>query len=113
MRRSTRKKLLAAVLAAGTLAGTPAFAQPVNRVDRFDSPTSSLSGLASRSQDLRGEQARDAARLAEQPQDLRGEHARDAARLAAGTAGEPRVYWSYDYQATRASPPEPPASPAS
>jgi hypothetical protein len=85
MRRITRRKLVAAVLASGLLATTPAFGKPVDRVDRFDSPTSSLSGLTTPSQDLRGEHARDAARLAE-------------------TGVKPPVYWSYGYEAARPNP---------
>jgi hypothetical protein len=80
MRRSTLKYGLVAALAAGTMAASAAQARPTDRADRFDSPTSSLAGTTT-GQDLRGEHARDAARLAEQPQDLRGEHAQDAARF--------------------------------
>ena len=84
-RRTTLQHTLAAALAAGIVAATPALAAPTDRVDRFDSPTSSLAGTVSPRQDLRGELARDAARAAETiapRQDLRGEHARDAARAA-------------------------------
>ena len=100
MRRSTLKKLLAAVLAAGTVAGTPAFAQPVDRVDRvdrFDAPASGVQSPGHPSQDLRGEHARDAARLAEQP---------------SGAKVKPRVYWTYDYEAAAPHPAGPaPSSP--
>jgi hypothetical protein len=96
MRRSTLKKLLAAVLAAGTLS-TPAFGKPVDRVDRFDAPASTVRSPGHPSQDLRGEHARDAARLAEQPS--RGKVA-------------PRVYWTYDYEAAAPHPAGPaPSSP--
>ena len=84
-RRTTLQHTLAAALAASIVAATPALAAPTDRVDRFDSPTSSLAGTISPRQDLRGEHARDAARAAEMivpRQDLRGEHARDAARPA-------------------------------
>jgi hypothetical protein len=80
MPRSTLKHTLVATLAASALITSTAAAKPVDRVDRFDSPTSSLAGTVAK-QDLRGEQALEAARLAAQPQDLRGEHARDAARF--------------------------------
>lgn len=79
MHRITLQHTLVAALAASVLAATPALARPADRIDRFDSPTSSLAGTVEK-QDLRGEHARDAARAAELPQDLRGEHARDAAR---------------------------------
>ncbi len=84
-RRTTLQHTLAAALAAGIVAATPALAAPTDRVDRYDSPTSSLAGTITPRQDLRGEHARDAARAAEMTlprQDLRGEHARDAARAA-------------------------------
>jgi hypothetical protein len=80
--RTTLQHTLVAGLAASVLAASPALARPIDRVDRFESPTSSLSGTVTPRQDLRGEHAQDAARAAAQPQDLRGEHARDAARLA-------------------------------
>jgi hypothetical protein len=117
MRRITL--MLVAAVAASALAASTAAA----RVDRYDSPTSSLAGTVEH-QDLRGEHAQDAARLAaaaqiargEQTrhasflrrraaQDLRGEHARDAARLAEmPPAGRPPVYWSYSYEAPKPSP---------
>ena len=106
MRRITH--ILVATVATSALAASTATAQPTDRVDRFDSPTSSLAGTIDH-QDLRGEHAQDAARLAAEAQiargeqtrhafflrrqkpaatatvkqDLRGEHAQDAARLAA------------------------------
>jgi hypothetical protein len=128
MRRITH--ILVATAAASTLAASTAAAQPTDRVDRYDSPTSSLAGTVEH-QDLRGEHAQDAARLAaeaqiargeqtrhafflrrRQPdvattvkQDLRGEHARDAARVAEiPSKGTPRVYWSYDYEAPKPAP---------
>ncbi|HEX5618183.1 MAG TPA: hypothetical protein VFX51_07170 [Solirubrobacteraceae bacterium] len=112
MRRSTLKYTLVAALAASTMAASTASARQIDRVDRYDSPTSSLAGTTEK-QDLRGEYAQDAARLAAQAdaqaqikrgeqtrhafflrrraqvasdlakQDLRGEHAKDAARLQA------------------------------
>ena len=63
--RTTLQRSLVAALAAGALVASPALARPVDRVDRFDSQTSSLAGTASPRQDLRGEYARDAARTAE------------------------------------------------
>jgi hypothetical protein len=65
-RRITLKHTLVAALAASALAASPAGAKPTDRVDRFDSPTSSLAGTTTPKQDLRGEYARDAARAAEQ-----------------------------------------------
>jgi hypothetical protein len=103
MRRITH--LLVATVAASALVASTATA----RVDRYDSPTSSLAGTVEH-QDLRGEHAQDAARLAAEDaarvaaaaqiargeqtrhasflrrraaQDLRGEQAQEAARLAA------------------------------
>jgi hypothetical protein len=76
----TLQNAILAALVALALAATPALARPVDRADRYDSPTSSLAGTTQPRQDLRGEHARDAARAAEQPQ----------------TAP---VYWSYDYEA--------------
>jgi hypothetical protein len=64
-RRTTLQHTLAAALAAGIVAATPALAAPTDRVDRYDSPTSSLAGTITPRQDLRGEHARDAARAAE------------------------------------------------
>ena len=64
-RRITLQHTLAAALAASIVAASPALAKPTDRVDRFDSPTSSLAGTTSPGQDLRGEHARDAARAAE------------------------------------------------
>ena len=131
MRRSTLKYSFVAALAASAMAASTATAKPIDRVDRYDSPTSSLAGTAEK-QDLRGEHAQDAARLAaeaqvqhgqqvrktfflrrraESPaatvkQDLRGEHAQDAARFngTMPSRGTPRVYWAYDYQAPKPSP---------
>jgi hypothetical protein len=113
MRRSTLKKLLAAALALGILASTPAFAQPVDRVDRLDAPAAGLARPGHPSQDP-GEHVRAVA--GEPSQDLRGEHARDAARLADQRSGgtvEPRVYWTYDYEAAAPHPagPAPSSSP--
>ena len=108
-------------------------ARPVERVDRSDSPTSSLAGTISPRQDLRGEHARDAARLAAEAQiqhgqdvrkafflrrqasqDLRGEHAQDAARFngTMPSRGTPPVYWSYAYQAPKPAP-QPVSAPVS
>jgi hypothetical protein len=128
MRRITH--ILVATAAASALAASTATAQPTDRVDRFDSPTSSLAGTVEH-QDLRGEHAQDAARLAAEAQiargeqtrhafflrrqkpaatvalkqDLRGEHARDAARVAEiPSKGTPHVYWSYDYEAPKPAP---------
>jgi hypothetical protein len=64
-RRTTLQHTLVATLAAGALVASPALARPTDRVDRFDSRTSSLAGTASPRQDRRGEHARDAARAAE------------------------------------------------
>jgi hypothetical protein len=64
-RRITLQHTLVAALAASIVAASPALAKPTDRVDRFDSPTSSLAGTSSPGQDLRGEHARDAARAAE------------------------------------------------
>jgi hypothetical protein len=127
MRRITH--ILVAVVATSTMAASTAVAKPVERVDRFGSPTSSLAGTTEK-QDLRGEHAQDAARLAAEAevargqetrhafllrrqapaQDLRGEHAQDAARFNGQmpSRGTPQVYWSYDYEA-----PKPSAQPAS
>jgi hypothetical protein len=63
--RTTLQHALVAALAAGALVASPAIARPSDRVDRFESPTSSLAGTSSPGQDLRGEHARDAARAAE------------------------------------------------
>jgi hypothetical protein len=111
MRRSTLKYAFVTALAASALAASTATAKPVDRIDRYDSPTSSLAGTVSK-QDLRGEHAQEAARLAEQPQDLRGEHARDAARFnGVPTRGTPAVYWAYDYEAPKPAP-QPASAPA-
>jgi hypothetical protein len=64
MPRRTLQHTLVATLAAGALVASPAVARTTDRVDRLDSPTSSLAGTTS-PQDLRGEHARDAARSAE------------------------------------------------
>jgi hypothetical protein len=64
-RRITLKHALVTALAASTLAASPALARPTDRVDRYESPTSSLAGTITPKQDLRGEHARDAARAAE------------------------------------------------
>jgi hypothetical protein len=76
----TLQSAIIAALVALALAATPALARPVDRADRYDSPTSSLAGTAQPRQDLRGEHARDAALAAEQPQSA-------------------PVYWSYAYEA--------------
>jgi hypothetical protein len=66
-RRNSMKYALTAVLASGLVAA-PAMAQPIDRIDRLGSPTSSLAGTTStKKQDLRGEHARDAARQSLQP----------------------------------------------
>jgi hypothetical protein len=65
MSRITLQHALAAGLAASVLAAAPAAAHQVDRVDRYDSPTSSLAGTVTPHQDLRGEMALDAARAAE------------------------------------------------
>ena len=102
MRRITHT--LVAALAVSAMAASTATAKPVDRHDRYASPTSSLAGTTEK-QDLRGEHAQDAARLAAVKQDLRGEHARDAARLSGGpNRGVPPVYWSYGYEAPKPSP---------
>jgi hypothetical protein len=83
--RSTSRSVLAAAIAAGLLASTPALARTADEGGAAVQ-TSSLAGTVSPHQDLRGEHARDAARAithappATPSQDLRGEHARDAAR---------------------------------
>jgi hypothetical protein len=128
MRRITLPYALVAALAACTMVVSTASAKPIDRVDRFDSPTSSLAGTTEK-QDLRGEHAQDAARLAAEAQvqhgqevrrdfflrrqapaatatlkqDLRGEHAQDAARFngTMPSRGTPPVYWAYDYQAPK------------
>jgi hypothetical protein len=118
MRRITHT--LVAALAVSAMAASTAAAKPVDRPDRYDSPTSSLAGTTEK-QDLRGEHAQDAARLAaqaqivrgeqtrkafflrRQAQDLRGEHAQDAARFN-GQTSKPPVYWSYGYEAPKPSP---------
>jgi hypothetical protein len=96
--RTTLRHTFVATLAGVAVAASPAVAEPIDRVDRFDSgspvPHQDLRGehardaaraeLMTPSQDLRGERARDAARaeLMTPKQDLRGEHAQDAARSA-------------------------------
>jgi len=117
MRRITHT--LVAALAVSAMAASTATAKPVDRHDRYASPTSSLAGTTEK-QDLRGEHAQDAARLAAQAQvdrgqqtrkayflrrqptqDLRGEYARDAAR---GIQTTDAPIWSYTYQAPKPSP---------
>jgi len=93
-RRTTLQHTLVAALATSTLAASPALAKPADVVDRLDGPTSSLAGTTSPRQDLRGEQAKDAARAAgttSPRQDLRGEHAKDTARATGEqfAAGQP------------------------
>lgn len=65
MPRSTLKYTLAAVLATGAIAASPAMAMPIDApVNRTDSPTGSLAGTTEKNlqkQDLRGERAKDAA----------------------------------------------------
>ena len=56
MKRSTA---LAAVLAAGALAASPADARPIDRVDRFDPGQSGVAEPPAPHQDLRGERAKD------------------------------------------------------
>ena len=63
----TLHNALIAALVALALSATPALARPVDHTDRYHSPTSSLAGTSQPRQDLRGEEARDAARLADQP----------------------------------------------
>jgi hypothetical protein len=63
----TLQNAVIAAFIALALAATPALARPVDRADRHDSPTSSLAGTTQPWQDLRGEQAQEAARAAEQP----------------------------------------------
>jgi hypothetical protein len=77
-RRNTLQYTLTAAVVAGALAVSPAFAVPIDRVDRLDS----VAPVTSPHQDLRGEHAQDAARQQAERQDLRGEHAKDAARTA-------------------------------
>lgn len=132
MRRSTLRSILVATFAASALISSTAAAKPVEpighveRIDRLDSPTSSLAGTTESNvapkQDLRGEHAQESARLVAQAQidrgqqarkayflrrqptqDLRGEHARDAARGPV-PAAKPPVYWAYDYQAPKPAP---------
>ena len=65
IRRSPLKYTLAATLAAGAVAATPALAMPIDApLNRVDSPTSSLAGTTEenlKKQDLRGEFAKDTA----------------------------------------------------
>jgi hypothetical protein len=61
-RRTTLQHTLVAGLAAAALAASPALARPVDRVDRFGPVTSQPHQY----QDLRGEEAKDAAHAAEQ-----------------------------------------------
>jgi hypothetical protein len=65
-RRTTLKYALTAALLAGTVASTPAFARPIDRVDRYDSvQTSSLAGTTEKmfkpKQDYRSADALDSA----------------------------------------------------
>ena len=83
--RPTRRSFAAAALAASLLAAPAAGARTPDEGTRDAAPTSSLAGTVSPGQDLRGEHARDAARVITHAppapgQDLRGEMARDAAR---------------------------------
>ena len=76
------RSVLGAAIAASLLLASPALAKPMPPDHRAEAQTSSLAGTTAK-QDLRGEHARDAARVvthAPPKQDLRGEHARDAAR---------------------------------
>jgi hypothetical protein len=63
----TLHSALIAALAGLALAATPALARPIDHPAPYYGPTSSLAGTSQPRQDLRGEHARDAARLAEQP----------------------------------------------
>jgi hypothetical protein len=65
--RSTSRSLLAATMAASLLAATPALARTADEGSRATVQTSSLAGTVSPGQDLRGEHARDAARLTPAP----------------------------------------------
>jgi hypothetical protein len=94
MHRSTLRHMLVAAFAASALLTSTAIAKPVERADRFESPTSSLAGTTE-------------SNLAPK-QDLRGEHARDAARVHVAPSRGNAVYWAYDYQA-----PKPASRPAS
>ena len=67
MSRITLKHALVAAVAAGAVTASPALGKPTDRIDRYGSPTSSLAGTTSPKQDLRGEHARDAARLTPMP----------------------------------------------
>ena len=75
--RTTSRSLLAAAIATGLLASTPALAKPVDESTRSAARTSGIAGTVSPEQDLRGEHARDASWPAP-GQDLRGEFARDS-----------------------------------
>ena len=74
MSRRTFKYALAAALATGAVATTPAVAMPIDGpVNRGDSPTGSLAGTTEKNlktQDLRGERAKDAAFQAAQEEKL-------------------------------------------
>ena len=84
MRRITHT--LVAALAVSAMAASTATAKPVDRHDRYASPTSSLAGTTEK-------------------QDLRGEHAQDAARFhGVPSQAKPPVYWSYGYEAPKPSP---------
>jgi hypothetical protein len=65
IRRTSLKYTLAATLAAGAVAASPAMAEPIDTsVNRADSPTGSLAGTTEemfKTQDLRGEFAKDTA----------------------------------------------------
>lgn len=69
MHRTTLQRVLVAGLAAAAVAASPALARPVDRVDRFGPVTSQPHHY----QDLRGEQAKDAAHAAEQEHFLPGQ----------------------------------------
>jgi hypothetical protein len=113
MRRITLKHTFVVALAASALAVSATSAQasagstPAQDLRGEQAQDAARHAAQTSTQDLRGEQAQDAARLAAVKQDLRGEHARDAARFNGQTA-KPSVYWSYTYEA-----PKPPAQPVS
>jgi hypothetical protein len=62
-RRSTLKYTVTTALLAGAVAATPAVAAPIDRVDRFESGTSSLAGTTEKTpkQDYRSADALDSA----------------------------------------------------
>ena len=86
IRRNSLKYTLAATLAAGAVAASPALAEPIDTsANRADSPTGSLAGTTEQNlkkQDLRGEFAKDTA--------VPGGQGREARARAAGLPDLPR-----------------------